>query len=600
MGAGKTTIAARSLTEVGSALWLCDRHEDAAAAAAQIESHGGVVGRVLPLRGETAGVPHCLHPETVELWQARGYHYQSGFCRVKVRGTPCCERGGRLSECPYLNSIVEAQQQPVCVTTKAFARRGDLFHAPHRRHRRVVVLDEDPVALLRPAFEVSREDLRRYMTLLDELRATFAERGDQNAYEEAAQSSARAKFLWDAIARQPAVGQPEVVRWPAEPPARHDRRAGARSVLRSLHAMMRREGPAMVRNVYGDLDLLPRAVGGALFVTSKGATFHVAATPRPEQEVWVLDATANADLLRPIFAPRAVEVLFDERVAPAGRVVQFMDFNGPRSYLNKSPKKVVRIIDAIGDLHPHGAIVLISHRSCVEKLRQAARHAGRIKTAYFGAIRGRNDLEPGPGNHVACHVVIGSPKTSEEARQQLALAVYGEGVLPFPDLEDVRRGVIGPVLWELAGDTEAPEQVLWEVRIKGYTDPRMQAVYDHTVTAELTHAADRARVLLHESARVYLVTNEPCPKLWFAERCFAGDFLDLSARGIRADFEQNYQSYKAKAMEVLNAGGPAGNADVCRALGRKATWGHRYWRRFIGECGDALEGDRKVRWKHDD
>ena len=65
--------------------------------------------------------------------------------------------------------------------------------------------------------------------------------------------------------------------------------------------------------------------------------------------------------------------------------------------------------------------------------------------------------------------------------------------------------------------------------MKGYTDPRMQAIYDHTVTAELTHAADRARVLIHRGATVYVVTNEPCPKLWFAELCFAGDFLDLSS-----------------------------------------------------------------------
>jgi hypothetical protein len=39
------------------------------------------------------------------------------------------------------------------------------------------------------------------------------------------------------------------------------------------------------------------------------------------------------------------------------------------------------------------------------------------------------------------------------------------------------------------------------------------------------------------------------------------------------------------------------NADVCRALERKSGWGHRYWRCFLAEFGDALEGERKVRWK---
>ena len=54
-----------------------------------------------------------------------------------------------------------------------------------------------------------------------------------------------------------------------------------------------------------------------------------------------------------------------------------------------------------------------------------------------------------------------------------------------------------------------------------------------------------------------------------------------------------------EALELLNAGHAIGNADVCRAFGRKLSWGHRYWRAFLGRYGDALEGVRKVRWKDD-
>ena len=86
----------------------------------------------------------------------------------------------------------------------------------------------------------------------------------------------------------------------------------------------------------------------------------------------------------------------------------------------------------------------------------------------------------------------------------------------------VRRPVIGHVLAELA-EGEEEQEWIWEIRIKGYLDPRVQAVYEHTVTAELTHAADRARVLIHRKATLYLVTNEPCAKLWFAKKCFATD-----------------------------------------------------------------------------
>jgi hypothetical protein len=192
-------------------------------------------------------------------------------------------------------------------------------------------------------------------------------------------------------------------------------------------------------------------------------------------------------------------------------------------------------------------------------------------------------------------VVAGSPKTTEEDRQQLALAVYGKAVPPFAALETVRRPVAGFVPRELA--SVEGQRWLWEVRLKGYTDPRMQAVYEHTVTAELTQAADRARVLIHPSATVYLVTNEPCPKLWFAEMCYAADFLDLSGGPRRADFERNYEKYEDKARELLDAGRRVGNADVCEALGIKRHQGIRYWRAFLDAYDDALEGDRKKTWK---
>jgi hypothetical protein len=373
---------------------------------------------------------------------------------------------------------------------------------------------------------------------------------------------------------------------------------GKKRLDQLFRTLMRKDPYGTVRNVTRDLADLKRAAGRVVFVTSSRVLFHVRLRIPRGKYVIILDATANVELLRPLFPGSEIEVLCDERIRPAGRIIQFMDFNGPRSYLNKKPKKLVRIIDAIGDQHPSGTIVLISHASCVEELKQASRHAGRIRTAYFGALRGRNDLEDRPEDPITCHVVAGSPKTTEEDRQQLALAVYGRSILPLPQLEDVRRCVAGPVPAELVeGEEEA--QRLWEVKIKGYGDPRMQAVYDHTVTAELTHAADRARVLIHRNALVYLATNEPCPKLWFAEKCFADDLLDLSDVR-RSDFEQNYAIFRDKAVELLNGGKTISSADVCKALGKSDRSGWRYWQRFLNSYEDALEGRRKFKWKKDE
>jgi hypothetical protein len=563
------------------------------------------VARALPLDGQTDGVPNCLHPEVIGWWQAKGYDYRRGFCTVTTKAGPCCERGGETAACPYLSALAALKEAPVVVTTKAFARRPNFFSsgATGNARRQNVVLDEDPIGLLRPPIVITREDLTKHTDLLGRMLTTFTKDGLDSAIAEALHSKRLAEWCWRQIARQPPDGQPEPVPVPQElrltravlRRTKDAREEGRKAVTGALHYWMRRDPMNTVRNVYRDLAyMLEHAAAGTVFVTSRQLLYHLELNIPQDRRVFVLDATANPALLRPVFAPRPVEVLCADRVAPAGRVVQFMDFNGPRSYLNQIPGKVVRIIDALGDLHPAGKLVLISHQSCVASLARASRHAARIQTAHFGALRGRNDLEPRRDNPIACHVVVGSPKTTEEDRRQLALAVFGTAILPFPELVTVRWGVVGRIPTELAGGNE--EAMVWEVRFKGYDDPRMQAVYQHTVTAELTHAADRARVLIHPQATVYLVTNEICPNLWFAEMCYAGDFLDLSP-GKRADFEEGFNRYAHKAQELLDAGKVVGNADVCRALGRKPGWGKRYWQEFLARSGDALQGTRKFRWK---
>jgi hypothetical protein len=604
-GTGKTTAAAKHVARTGSTVWLTDRNEDVDDAAGAIEAAGGSVGRVLWLWGKRDGKPNCLHPDIIERWQEAGYSYRAGFCKM------ACELGGDPGGCPYLASIDGLQHASNIVVTKARAQKSGFFHRFGNKKRKTVILDEDAIGLLRPLVEITREDLAHYLRTLEDLEKDFREVGERAAIQQIGDSRRIADWCWRQIAAQGPCDQPKAADVPASlrpskavlDSTEAARKQGRKELRAAFYRLMRQDPEGTVRNVYRDLgDLIGRAAGKVAFATHQKLFFHLRLSVPRKKRVVVLDATANPDLLQPLFKPRPVEVLCDERVKPSGRVIQFMDANGPRSYLNKIPKKLVGIIDGLGDLHPDGTIVLISHKSCVEALASASKHTARIKTAYFGALRGRNDLEPGVDRkgklrHIACHIVAGSPKTTEEGRQQLALAVYGRSVLPFADLATVRVPVLGLVPEELAEHNDQAR--VWDVRIKGYGDPRMQAVYEHTVTAELTQAADRARVLIHPQAIVYLVTNEPCPRLWFAEMCYAGDLLDLLGRP-RSDFEANYETYERKALELLNAGAWVCNADVCRALGKEdrgAGW--RYWKAFRDHYGDALEGDRKVRWKQE-
>jgi hypothetical protein len=600
-GSGKTHAMAEAVAAHGSTCWLADRTEDVDAAAALIEANGGAVGKVAPLQGKQPdGTLNCVMPEVVKIWQEKGYNYRVGLC-------PRCTREADPGRCPFLRSLDELQEADVIVVTKALARGEGFFSRMGNARRENVVMDEDPIGLLRQPVTITRDELGKFLELAGKIEEVFNKRDDRAGQNQIGLLRRAARWLWDQTGRQ----EPEAAPAPAQiPPSlrpgkavlsrtKRDRRRGRKNVYAELHRRMRDDPVGTPRNVARDLyDLLGRAAGGTVYATAKDVLFHLRVRAPRDKRVFVLDATGNPELLKPLFAPRPIEVLCDERVEPAGRVIQFLDSNGPRSYLNKipPPPKLVRILDALGDLHPpeEGRIVLISHKSCVDRLRDACRHKDRVLVAHFGALRGRNDLEHRRDRPIACHVVVGSPKTTEEDRRQLALAVFGKAILPFPELATLERGVRGRTPHELT-DGENESQI-WSVRLKGYEDARMQAVYEHTTTAELTQAADRARVLIHKNARVYLVTNEPCPSLWFAEMCYAADYLDLAPSG-NARAEKAYATYLAKVKEMLDAGGRVGNIDVCKALGKAPGWGCRYWRRFYQEMGDALEGIRKVRWK---
>jgi hypothetical protein len=598
-GVGKTTAWAKKAAAEGLTIWLSARHEDVDLGVNTIRSAGGQAARVAPLEGYTQGpaglVKNCLFPAEVNKWREKGYPYKIGFCAHS------CSRRGDPEQCPYLGSIRDLEAASNAVLTKALAESPDFWRAYGNAVRTNLVIDEDPVGLLRPMVTIARDELIAFFDMLDGIKADMQRRLDTAGLAELEYWYAVAAWCFTKINAQPASGDPAPVDVPtslrrpepADEAEKLSRKAGRKTLDGDMRKRMREDPDGTVRNLKRDLGaLVRRAVDRTVYATATELFFHVKINVPARFNITVLDATANEALLRPLFAPRPVEVLLKNRVAPAGRVIQVMDFNGPRSSLNKLPKKVIRLLDAIGDRHPTGKMVLVSHKSCVEELAAASRHASRFITAHFGALRGRNDLETRPEAPIVCHIVVGSPKTSEQDRQQLALAVWGRSALPFPPLVDVRRGVAGPVPLELSDEDR---EGIWEVLIKGYHDPRMQAVYNHKVTAELVQAVGRARPLNHEDAMVYLLTNEPVPDVWYAEMCYADELFEMNGR--RGDYAANYAAYEAKAIELLNAGKTIGNADVCRAAGVPERSGKRYCPDFRVAYGNRLEGKRKMKWK---
>ena len=458
-GSGKTTAMAKHVARTGATCWLADKHVDVDAAVAAIEAAGGNVGRVVPLDGMTGKTPNCLRPDVISCWQFKGYNYVPGYCK------PWCDRAADPKKCPFIRSLIALEEADIIVATKALARRAGFYSAHGNAHRQTVVLDEDPIDLMRPAVKITRDELEKYVATLDKIDKKLRLRNRPAALAQSAASRRIATWLFDQTSRKPIGDQPEAVPVPADlkpskpvlSQTKKQQKKGRNELLAEFHYLMHGDPGGTIRNVYRDLnDLVKRQAGKTVFVTAQQTLFHLRLNIPSNRQVFILDATANAELLRPIFAPRPVEVVCNERVEPAGRIIQLMDFNGPRSYLNKLPSKLVRIIDAIGERHPRGNLVLISHQSCVKDLAKASQHSDRIKTAYFGALAvattwSRRDRTRSPA--------ISSSAARRRRRKTAGswrLAVYGKAILPFGDLIDTRPAVCLPIPAELVDTEDGP------------------------------------------------------------------------------------------------------------------------------------------------
>src|ERR1051326_7472815 len=93
------------------------------------------------------------------------------------------------------------------------------------------------------------------------------------------------------------------------------RKRGRQELLQALYRGMRQDPTGMVRNVDRELRyMLTHAAGGMVFVTAHQVLYHLQLTIPRARRVFVLDATANPELLGPLFAPRPVEVRCTGRI----------------------------------------------------------------------------------------------------------------------------------------------------------------------------------------------------------------------------------------------------------------------------------------------
>src|SRR5262249_47493483 len=151
-------------------------------------------------------------------------------------------------------------------TTKAYARHPEFFSSASNGNsqRAHIILDEDPIGLLRPPICITRDDLLGYMRLLEDLIKHFEEHGNAGSLAEAQRSRRLAQWAWEQIGARPAESPPAAVRVPPElrptktalRQTKEQRQEARQELAHALHRQMRKDPAGMVRNVYRDLDYM--------------------------------------------------------------------------------------------------------------------------------------------------------------------------------------------------------------------------------------------------------------------------------------------------------------------------------------------------------
>ncbi|WP_345886201.1 hypothetical protein [Shewanella algae] len=244
-------------------------------------------------------------------------------------------------------------------------------------------------------------------------------------------------------------------------------------------------------------------------------------TLNKSSRVIFLDGTGNIHKMRGITGLELIEKRIDVDISAHSEVVQcHKDGLSFSKACFSSNKGLAEAISALAD--DLGAFELTTKSA-----------AGVDSSIYFFNQRGRNDLE-----NVDTLIVSGTPNPPEQVIKDLSRLTYQHDPVPLSwektTVLEIGRG-------RGATNVYAKKQV--------YADPRVRAIRDSLVKAELLQAIERARLIRRSAAnpvRVYVFSNEILP-LSVTSTC------SLSDLGIRKGTDGVYSYLKPVKRVVSRA-----------------------------------------------
>jgi hypothetical protein len=222
----------------------------------------------------------------------------------------------------------------------------------------------------------------------------------------------------------------------------------------------------------------------------------IAQLARPEQPKIILDASANAGLLRAIFPQTPVRVE-QPVIAGAMRVVQVISRDWAKSTLRG--KRREQWYDAVAaQIRPDRKTLVVCTLECEDDLRQALAARGHtgVALAHYGAVRGTNAYI----GHDVVLAQVYHPNLEQVIREGRAL--FADDDTPL----DERVVTVERTLTDGTGAS-------WNIQVPTFADTRLAALIESRREHELVQAALRGRPLDHPDTQISLLFGLPLPGL---------------------------------------------------------------------------------------
>lgn len=566
-GLGKTYTLCQQLGEKKKKAIILTLENKLARTHQELLQQEGNVARRMPVLRETA----CPHPDDYEATARRGFKPSQSF--------PCRKCAIGPSNCAYLLGFSSMTQADQLCAAAIYHTHHEFYQSHGNEDRPILVFDENCIDLLLEPVSHSIHDWRNWSAMVQrwkpdhDLTKAFAalvkwlEQAQREFLGAVDDNGDKVKFRPVVVPGELKLPEPQstnsLIDWLDKNAYKEVNRHVQNLTTAAIYLLTEPSSYVLLERIAKD-------DGDLVIVRFRKKN------PLPkEKEVFILDATANEELIKTLAPDWQIQVWDCPPIQQAGHIVQIMDYDVSRRRIRReivhheshNPSWLVQVVDAI--LEKHGPAALISFKDVVTgdvpemDLLGHLKRRDRITDLYNFPCRGHtfdNDTL----------IVIGTPYKDQASIWELALAIWGDTALPASRYMHREN-----------------ENGYFVSKNMAYEENHLRPLQDFIVSADLVQAIGRVRPLQRET-KVFVVSNAPIFD-WDVEQFTASELFDLR-QPLRRDAAARYSAYLKAADQLLDQVRWITNKDICGRLDMPERTGGQYWNRLK----DDLRADVEV------